>query len=220
MIGNINLPYFQHIDTTLGLKYLNGNKKLYLKILNNFLERYRDFEINSLNEEKLKDTIHTMKGLSSTLGMISLSRLAKIINDNPTPERLLAFSKALSLVIHELQVGLKEETKKTILIIDNISEDIDILLDSLNDNCDPIVAINEIDALEIIQFENISLALLSTNIATQKSSIICNKLYKKNIHIIFLLDSLYTENLEYNNNYIEKPFNINKLKKSIKNALY
>jgi HPt (histidine-containing phosphotransfer) domain-containing protein len=220
MSGNINLPYFQHIDTRLGLKYLNGNRKLYLKILNNFLERYRDFEIENLNREKLKDTIHTIKGLSSTLGMISLSRLAKIIHNNSTPDGLLAFSKALSLVINELQIELNEDTKKSILIADNISEDIDILIESLNDNCDPIVAINEIDALEIIVSENISLALLSTDIAYKKGSIIYNELYQKDIPIILLVNTLYTKNIEYNNNYIEKPLNINKLKKSIKSILY
>ncbi|MCK4440507.1 MAG: hypothetical protein KAU90_00780, partial [Sulfurovaceae bacterium] len=54
---------FKYIDTELGLQYLNGNKELYFKILKNFLNRYKDLQIEILDNDKLNNTIHTIKGL-------------------------------------------------------------------------------------------------------------------------------------------------------------
>jgi HPt (histidine-containing phosphotransfer) domain-containing protein len=215
MNNNINLPYFQHIDTSLGLKYLNGNKKLYLKILNNFLDRYKNLKIEALNEEEFKDTIHTIKGLSSTLGMVSLSNLAGIIHRTYQRERTVEFSKILTLVIDELQTELKDDKRKTILIVDNISDDIDLLINFLDDKHDIIVALNEADAIETITTEDISLVLLYTKISN-------TNLYKisqqKSIYTIFMVDSLDCNMLEYSN-YIEKPLDIDKLEKYIKTQL-
>ncbi|SFV64175.1 SENSORY TRANSDUCTION HISTIDINE KINASE [hydrothermal vent metagenome] len=212
MSSEINLPSFQHIDTTLGLKYLNGNRKLYLKILNNFLDRYQNLKIEDLNSKNLKDTMHTIKGLSSTLGMVYLSSLAKIIHETSNREKLFEFSKTLALIIDELQIKLKEERASTILIIDNISSDIDILVEFLGDEYDLIVTLNEIDALEIITKEDISIVLLYTNINLSE---IYKTLKKRAIPVIFMVDSLDCNMIEYAD-YIEKPFNKNKLKKCIK----
>jgi HPt (histidine-containing phosphotransfer) domain-containing protein len=214
MNNNINLPYFQHIDTTLGLKYLNGNKKLYLKILNNFLDRYKNLRIEELNSEELKDTIHTIKGLSSTLGMVSLSSLAKIIHNTSNREKLFEFSKNLVLVIDELQTELKDNKRETILIIDDISDDIDILINFLGDKHDIIVALDEVDALEIVKTEEVSLVLLYTNTANGEIKTI-NKVLKQNsTPTIFMVDSFDYNQIEYKN-CIKKPFDIDKLKKLI-----
>jgi HPt (histidine-containing phosphotransfer) domain-containing protein len=214
MNNNINLPYFQHIDTTLGLKYLNGNKKLYLKILNNFLDRYKNLRIEELNSEELKDTIHTIKGLSSTLGMVSLSSLAKIIHNTYNREKLFEFSKSLALVIDELQTELKDNKRETILIIDDISDDIDILINFLGDKHDIIVALDEIDALEIVKTEEVSLVLLYTNTANGEIATINKVLKQLSTPTIFMVDSLDYNQIEYKN-YIKKPFDIDKLKKLI-----
>jgi HPt (histidine-containing phosphotransfer) domain-containing protein len=215
MSNNTNLPHFQHIDTKLGLKYLNGNKKLYLKILNNFLERYQNLKIDNLNSEEFKDTIHTIKGLSATLGMVSLSSIAKIIHETANRGKIFEFSKSLALVIDELQTELKDEKRKTILIVDNISEDIDMLIDFLDDRHDIIVALNEADAIETITTEEISLVLLYTNI--EKSDLL--KIYKvlkqKLTPTIFMVDSLDCEMIEYSD-YIKKPLNKEELEKYIK----
>jgi len=52
MDEEIQLPNSSYIDTNLGLKYLNANKKLYLKILNSFLTRYENFDINNIEENR------------------------------------------------------------------------------------------------------------------------------------------------------------------------
>lgn len=215
MSNEINLPYFQHINTTLGLKYLNGNKKLYIKILNNFLNRYKNLKIETLNDEEFKDTIHTIKGLSSTLGMVSLSNLAKIIHKRTNREKMVEFSKSLALVIDELQTELKDEKRETILIVDDISEDIDILIDFLGDKHDIIVALNEADAIETITTEDISLVLLYTKISSKE----LNKILKqKFIHTIFMIDSLDSNMIKYSN-YIQKPLDVYKLEKHIKTQI-
>jgi len=218
MNNDTDLPYFQYIDTKLGLKYLNDNKKLYLKILNNFLERYRNLKISNLNNEEFKDTIHTIKGLSSTLGMVYLSNIAKIIHETSNREKIFEFSKSLTLVINELQIELKDKKRKTILIIDNISEDIDVLIDSLDEKHDIIVALNEIDALEIIKKEDISLVLLYTNIENSNISKIDKILKQKSISTIFMVDNLDCHRIK-ESNYIKKPFDIVQLKKYIKTHL-
>jgi len=215
MNNDTNLPYFQYIDTTLGLKYLNGNKKLYLKILNNFLERYKNLKIDELKREEFKDTIHTIKGLSSTLGMVSLSNLAKIIHATSSREKKFEFSKSLALVIDELQTELKQEKRQTILIVDNITEDIDILIDVLCDKHDIIVALNEADAIETLTTEDISLIFLYTNIVDIELSEIYKVMKQKSTPTILMVDSLDCKIMGYSN-YIKKPLVIDTLKKYIK----
>ncbi len=218
MSNNTDLPYFQHIDTTVGLKYLNDNKKLYLKILNNFLERYQNLKIDDLDNEEFKDTIHTIKGLSSTLGMVSLSSIAKVIHETSNRERVFEFSKSLALVIDELQTELKAKNRKTILIVDNISEDIDMLIDFLDDRHDVIVALNEVDALEILSTEEVSLVLLYTNIENSDLSEIYKILKKKSTPVIFMVDNLDCNMIEYSD-YIKKPFDKKEFDKHIKTHL-
>ena len=98
------LPHSQYININLGLKYLNGNKELYLKILNSFLVRYKNFNIYSLKEDELRNEMHTLKGLSSTLGMETLSNLAKNLHDEQTEKTLLNFSKTLKYIITDLNI--------------------------------------------------------------------------------------------------------------------
>ena len=103
MDEEILLPNSKHININLGLKYLNGNNKLYLKILKSFLTRYKNFDINVLKEDELKNEMHTLKGLSSTLGMESLSHLAEEIHKETTAECLIDFSITLSQIIADLK---------------------------------------------------------------------------------------------------------------------
>ncbi|CAA6820816.1 MAG: SENSORY TRANSDUCTION HISTIDINE KINASE [uncultured Sulfurovum sp.] len=103
MHNEIKLPNSPYIDTQLGLKYLNGNRKLYSKVLNSFFTRYKDLEISTLTENELKNTMHTIKGLSATLGMKELSTLAETLNESITEELLLKFSKTLKLIMYDLR---------------------------------------------------------------------------------------------------------------------
>ena len=129
MINKKELLELKYIDIELGLEYLNGNIELYYKILKNFVNRYKDLQIETLDKDKLKNTIHTIKGLSATLGMTELSDIATSLNREKIYEKneLIEFSIKLELILEELQIKLKEEKPKTILIITDKIIDIDIL---------------------------------------------------------------------------------------------
>ncbi len=102
MSQELPLPNSLYINTDIGLKYLNGNRKLYLKVLNSFLNRYRDFEVDRLTEDELKIAMHTLKGLSSTLGMESLGQLATALHQKPTQDLLSEFKQILNQIIYDL----------------------------------------------------------------------------------------------------------------------
>ncbi len=102
MNQEITLPNSQHINIDLGLKYLNGNRKLYLKVLNSFLTRYQNFDINKVNHENFKNEMHTLKGLSSTLGMQELSTLSRELEEKKLEEKFSKFSKLLTSIINDL----------------------------------------------------------------------------------------------------------------------
>jgi len=223
-VDNIKLPYFQYIDTNIGLKYLNNNKKLYLKILNNFLNRYRDLKIETLNSSELKDIIHSIKGLSSTLGMKNLSHLATAIHNNNKMDRLPKFSKELSLVIDELKIELDIQKVKTILLIDDKIIDIDILVEIFDDKYDVIVALDESSAIDAIESENISIVLLDTTISNVDVFRLYDELEAKTLPVLFIVDTLDEDMLkDISNkgcyNHITKPFHIDKLEKCINNHL-
>jgi len=97
-----SLPNSNYIDTTIGLKYLNNNKALYLKILNRFVTRYSDFDIQQIKEEDFKAQMHTLKGLSSTLGMEQLSTLAKQLHEERNEALLNDFTKMLNTILLDL----------------------------------------------------------------------------------------------------------------------
>jgi HPt (histidine-containing phosphotransfer) domain-containing protein len=97
------LPNFKYINSDIGLKFLNFNQKLYIKILNSFLERYEHLDILALESEELNDVIHTIKGLSATLGMEQLYGLTILELTNDLREEL---KESLALVITELKSEL------------------------------------------------------------------------------------------------------------------
>ena len=189
------LPNSKYININLGLKYLNGNKKLYLKILNSFLERYKSFDINSIKDDEFKNEMHTLKGLSSTLGMESLSTLAKNLHNEQSKELLLDFSKTLKCIITDLST-IKT---KTLLIVDDNSKDINSLIQMLENSHDIIVITTPSDEVENIKRENIDIVLLNLELSTDELK---HLLEQKKISIIEL----------------SKPINFNSLTLAIKNA--
>ncbi len=98
------LPKFKHINSHIGLKFLNSNQKLYLKILNSFLDRYEYLDIITLEPQELKDVVHAIKGLSATLGMEQLHSVTMSELTNESKEEL---NKSLMVVITELKSELR-----------------------------------------------------------------------------------------------------------------
>ena len=217
---NIQLPYFQNIDTDVGLKYLNNNKKLYLKILNNFLNRYRDLKIDRLKDSEQKDTIHSIKGLSSTLGMISLSNIATAIHNSKNLDRLKEFSKELSRVINELILVFEKSKNRTVLLISDKIIDIDILVEVFDDKYDVVVALDRDSAVDTLKEESISIVLLDTTIDNIDIFKLYNYIKNMEIPIILLIEEdkkvNFNKILDINSTkYILKPINIKELENSI-----
>ena len=96
------LPTSPYINIEAGLKYLNGNKKLYLKVLHSFTQRYNTFNIEQIEASKIKKEMHTLKGLSATLGLEQLSQKAKEIEENPQNFSSTNFSEILTATIKAL----------------------------------------------------------------------------------------------------------------------
>ncbi|RLA76250.1 MAG: hypothetical protein DRG30_03265, partial [Epsilonproteobacteria bacterium] len=94
---------FTNIDSNVGIQHLDGNKKLYLKILGNFKDTYEDMNFNDLDDEEFRRVIHTMKGLSANIGAISLHKIS--IELDKTQDKLLLpkFCEELSKVLDELK---------------------------------------------------------------------------------------------------------------------
>jgi len=216
------LPVFRYIDIDIGLKYLNNNKELYLKILKNFLNRYKDLDLELLEEKELQDTIHSIKGLSSTLGMVDLSQVSMYIHDSKDMTKLPEFSKLLSLVIDELRRNLEDRQIKTILLIDDKIIDIDILIELLGEKYDIAVALDERSALEILDSEDISVVLFDIDIELDIKRLY-SVVLSKDIPTLFIVedikdrDKLAKLSIDIEPNcYIVKPFNLEKIEKSLK----
>lgn len=188
MDEEILLPNSHYIDTDLGLKYLNANKKLYVKILNSFLTRYKNFDITKIEENKLHAELHALKGLASTLGMVSLSDLAKELQKQVNTKLLLEFSKTLSTIIADLN----KIQRQTLLIIDDENDNIDTLIDILEESYDIMVCTTQEEAIESIDSEKIDFALLGKSL---NSSTIKERLINKNISIIEFSKPIDTNSL-------------------------
>jgi HPt (histidine-containing phosphotransfer) domain-containing protein len=91
------------IDTNLGLKHFNNNSTLYLKILNRFVERNETLDLDMLDADELSTTLHTLKGLSSTLGMVELTSIIKKIENKSDKILINNFTQELSEIINNIK---------------------------------------------------------------------------------------------------------------------
>jgi CheY-like chemotaxis protein/HPt (histidine-containing phosphotransfer) domain-containing protein len=70
------------IDKSEALIRLGNNLELYNKILKNFYSDYNSIKLNDISEDEIKRVIHTIKGLSGSIGAKSLYNSAKDFEDN------------------------------------------------------------------------------------------------------------------------------------------
>lgn len=116
------IPPFINIDTDLGLSYLDGNKELYLKILNSFYIDYKDLKLEDLNDEEFNRIIHTIKGLSQNIGAISLNIISTKLEETHDRSLSAKFYVELNIVLDELKVLQKGKSKKDTALKENISD--------------------------------------------------------------------------------------------------
>lgn len=75
------IPTLTTVDTVFGLKHMGENKKLYRKVLNDFAHNYRSFSCDISDEESFDRTIHTLKGLSASIGALDVYTIAREIEE-------------------------------------------------------------------------------------------------------------------------------------------
>lgn len=92
------------INTDIGLQYFNHNKTLYLKILNSFTQRYEDLDLKILEEEELSRTLHTIKGLTLTLGMETISKNVKELEEGIDEIKLQKFNHYLHNTVKSIKL--------------------------------------------------------------------------------------------------------------------
>jgi len=88
------------INTDIGLNYFNKNKTLYLKILHSFTQRYENLNLKSLENEELDRTLHTLKGLTLTLGMEPITHSIKELEQGINIINLRQFNKLLEKTLN------------------------------------------------------------------------------------------------------------------------
>ncbi|WP_428738400.1 cache domain-containing protein [Sulfurimonas sp.] len=101
------LPSFNSIDTQEGLRHLAGNKSIYLKLLNNFKNDFKDIDLHLLNDEDLKIFSHTLKGLSGNIGATNLHLVTQKLDETLDKNLFEEFYKELNIVIDELNEKLE-----------------------------------------------------------------------------------------------------------------
>jgi CheY-like chemotaxis protein/nitrogen-specific signal transduction histidine kinase len=115
----INIPLLVNIDTKKGLYFMAGNKQLYLKILKNFYNTYKDMKLEILDAAALKITTHTLKGLSANIGATLLHKVAKNFNETQDKSLLPKLYTELHKVTDELKPFI-QETQRDDMILEPI----------------------------------------------------------------------------------------------------
>ena len=98
----ISIPNFISICTATGLSHMSGDKELYLKVLRKFRDNYRDLDLNTIQDEEYNITLHTIIGLSETIGAIELSTISKELKEAKDKTLISKFQNELASVIGEL----------------------------------------------------------------------------------------------------------------------
>ena len=120
---NEKIPNFEHLDSFIGLSHMAGNKKLYFNILNDFKTKYRDLGLYTLDGDEFQRVIHTIKGLSATIGAVKLNEITKKIDNIDKKEHIENFYEELKKVFKDIDRLLISDEKTTQKELDNQKQD-------------------------------------------------------------------------------------------------
>ncbi len=132
--NKVSIPDLKNIDIIVGLSYLSGNEKLYLKILTDFYNNYKSLKLEDLDAVEFKRTTHTIKGLSANIGAMKLHKIAKKLDETQDKSFLEEFYKTLNSLINELKELVSQKDKNIDLDkVKTSDEEIDNLFINLQD---------------------------------------------------------------------------------------
>jgi PAS domain S-box-containing protein len=98
----VSIPRLNYIDIDIGLSYLGNDKKLYLKLLEYFVDEHKELDLGNLDSDEYMRKIHTLKGLSANIGAMNLHEIIKKLEKNKAKQHLDAFAHELQVLIDEL----------------------------------------------------------------------------------------------------------------------
>ena len=110
-VQDSELPEFGTFDKEYGLKLVMGKKATFLQILKGMV-KFKDINYYQLDDEEFKRTMHTIKGLSASLGAFELNGLAKKMEDTLDRELLPGFIELFNAIIEEIEEKLPEKPKE------------------------------------------------------------------------------------------------------------
>ncbi len=100
------LSKVEGLNINRGLKVSDGSDSLYLSLLKKFAKQYKNEDLTHLSSEDLQQSLHTLKGLSGSLGLESIQkRCASLENHQDNIEyraKLHDFSRALKTVCRDI----------------------------------------------------------------------------------------------------------------------
>jgi len=98
----IEIPKFETFDRSYGLKLVMGMKGPYLKILKG-LVKYKYINYDEMDEEEFKRTMHSLKGLSASVGALDLSNLALEVENSLDETLFLELKQKLNIIVEEIE---------------------------------------------------------------------------------------------------------------------
>lgn len=99
----VSIPEFNYLDSNEGIFFCANNAQLYLNVLKNFRKQYYGLHFESLEEEELKRTIHTLKGHAKSIGASSLYQVTIAFEKRYDRARLPMLYHELHNVIQEIE---------------------------------------------------------------------------------------------------------------------
>ena len=107
--SSLDIPQFKSINSDIALSYLNNDNELYIKILKNFYNNYRNLDINSLTNEQMVIELHTLKGLSATIGADALHKCIQEFDISTKHNSNELLQNNLNQVLEELKIVQDKE---------------------------------------------------------------------------------------------------------------
>ena len=99
----IKIEDLNSINSVLGLNYINGNRNLYLKIINDFYQNYKNLNLQLENDEQKEIIIHTLKGLSLNIGAERLYKSIQEFENIKNINQISEIQIQISTIINELK---------------------------------------------------------------------------------------------------------------------
>jgi len=129
----IFIPDFKNLDKKIGLSRLAGNEKLYIKILNDFYDEYKSFNLDRMDIKEFKIATHSIKGLSANIGAMKLHKIAKELDETQDKSLLAEFYKVLNILLDELKEFKSKHKDDKVKKLDISKKELDKLFSDLQD---------------------------------------------------------------------------------------